>query len=289
MRTLPDNLVGAGFMTLSMAGFALEDMCLKTAAGQMPVGQVLMVWGVLGTLFFSLLALSRGEPILHRDMFSRPMILRAGFEGSARMFYTLAIALIPLSDASAIMQATPIVVVAGAALFLREKVGWRRWLAILIGFVGVLMILRPGTAGFTAATLLAIAGMAGFAGRDLATRAAPRTLSNAQIGICGFSILLPTGFVLLAFSGGATVPDGTSILTLFFGAFFGLGAYMALTEAMRTGEVSFVTPFRYTRILFGVGLGMIAFGERPDVMSYAGAGVILLSGLYIMFRQNRVT
>lgn len=274
-------------MTAAMAGFALEDMFVKTAAGHMPVGQVLVLFGLLGTGVFSVLAWRRGEALFHPAMLSRAMLLRAGFESGGRLFYTLAIALTPLSNASAIMQATPLVVVAGAALFLGERVGWRRWLAIWVGFAGVLMILRPGMAGFDAASGLAVLGTLGFAGRDLATRVAPRVLSNAQLGICGFSVLVPVGLILLAGSGGGALPPPEGGAALVLGAAFGLAAYAALTQAMRLGEVSVVTPFRYTRLLFGVGLGMIVLGERPDAMTWAGAAVILLSGFYIMARQRR--
>ena len=274
-------------MVAAMAGFALEDMFMKAAAQHMPVGQLMALFGLIGTAAFALVAWRQGEAVVHPAMLSRPMILRAGFESSGRLFYTLAIALTPLSNASAIMQATPLVVVAGAALFLGEQVGWRRWLAIWVGFVGVLMILRPGMAGFDAASGLAVLGTLGFAGRDLATRVAPRVLSNAQLGVCGFSVLMPVGLLLLGWTGGAHWPDAAGWLALVLGAFFGLTAYAALTQAMRTGEVSVVTPFRYSRLLFGVGLGMVVFAERPDGMTWAGAAVILLSGLYIMVRQNR--
>ena len=282
-----DNLVGAAFMVAAMAGFALEDMFLKAASGHMPVGQVIALFGLVGTIAVTVLSLIRGEPPLHPWLLSRPMLLRAVFESGGRLFYTLGIALIPLSNASAILQATPLVVVAGAALFMDEKVGWRRWTAIVVGFIGVLMVLRPGLDGFDAASIFAILGMFGFAGRDLATRAAPRGLSNAQLGICGFSVLIPTGLLLLAGTGGAVVPSAAGMTNLLLGTFLGLGAYMALTEAMRTGEISVVTPFRYSRLLFGIGLGLVVFGERPDLLTYAGSAVILASGLYIMLRQSR--
>ncbi|WP_438938402.1 DMT family transporter [Aliiruegeria sabulilitoris] len=287
VRPVSDNLVGAAFMVAAMAGFAFEDMFLKRATAELPVGQALAIFGLLGTIYFSARALSRGEPVLHPLMVSRPMLLRALFEGSARMFYTLAIAVTALSNATAIMQATPIVVVAGAALFMHEQVGWRRWLAIWIGFGGVLLILRPGAEGFDAASILVFLGMLGFAGRDLATRAAPLGLSNAQLGICGFSVLIPVGLLLLAVTGGAVMPSPGAFGNLLCGSAFGLAAYSALTQAMRTGEVSVVTPFRYSRLLFGVALGMLFFGERPDLATYIGSAIILASGLFIMFRQGR--
>ncbi|RYH08542.1 DMT family transporter [Tropicimonas sp. IMCC6043] len=285
MRNLSDNLVGAGFMVAAMAGFALEDMLLKSASAQMPVGQVIALFGLFGTIGFAALSLLRSEPVLHPAMLAPSMVLRAGFECCGRLFYTLAIALTPLSTASAILQATPLVVVAGAAMVFRERVGAGRWLAICAGFGGVLLILRPGATGFDATAVVAILGMAGFAGRDLATRAAPRSLSFAQIGLCGFSVLVPTGLLLLAVTGGAAVPATSAVLSLLAGTGFGIAAYSALTQAMRVGEVSAVTPFRYTRLIFGVGLGIAVFGERPGIMTWGGAAIILASGLYIMLRR----
>ena len=126
--------------------------------------------------------MAQGDPPLPRAFLGRTMVVRSASSCGGRLFYALALALIPLSAASAILQATPLVVVAGAALVFGEKVGWRRWSAVAVGFVGVLMVLRPGVAGFDLLALLAVAGMLGFAGRDLATRAAPRVLSNVQLG-----------------------------------------------------------------------------------------------------------
>lgn len=274
-------------MTAAMAGFALEDVFMKAAAAQIPVGEVILLFGIGGTLGFTLLAWLRGEALIHPAMLSRPMIVRAGFESSGRIFYTLAIALIPLSNASAILQATPLVVVAFAALILRERVGWRRWLAIWIGFAGVLMILRPGLAGFEATAVFAILGMLGFAGRDLATRAAPQALSTAQLGICGFSVLVPTGALVLAVTGGAVLPGTLPLVQVSAAVLFGVAAYSALTRAMRTGEVSVVTPFRYSRLIFGVALGVAVFSERPDTMTLLGSVVILASGLFIMLHRPR--
>ena len=153
-----------------------------------------------------MLAARRGEAVLHPAILTPVLLIRCVFEVAGRLFYTLAIAFTPLSSASAILQATPLVVVLGAALIFGETVRWRRWTAIAIGFLGVLVILRPGLDGFTALSLLAVLGTLGFAGRDLATRAAPPVLSNFQLGIYGFAMMVPTGAVLLAFSGGGACP-----------------------------------------------------------------------------------
>jgi len=191
-----------------------------------------------------------------------------------------------LSSASAILQATPLVVVMGAALIFGERVGWRCWTAIGVGFAGVLIILRPGLDGFTPLSLLAVLGMLGFAGRDLATRAAPRVLSNFVLGAYGFAMMVPAGAGLLALTGGAAVPSAPAAAALAGATAVGVLAYWALTVAMRMGEVSAVTPFRYTRLLFGIGLGILLFAERPDAATWAGAAIIVAAGL-AAFRPGR--
>ncbi|MGB3280165.1 MAG: DMT family transporter, partial [Pseudorhodobacter sp.] len=209
------------------------------------------------------------------------------FEVMGRLFYTLAIALTPLSSASAILQATPLVVVAGAAAFFGEAVGWRRWSAIVAGFIGVLIILRPGLDGFTPLSILAVLGTLGFSGRDLATRAAPKTLSNLTLGVYGFAMMVPTVAALLAWTGGAVLPGPGASLALAAATVFGVAGYYALTAAMRVGEMSIVTPFRYTRLLFALILGALVFAERPDTATLLGSAVIVASGIYTLLRGRR--
>lgn len=274
-------------MVAAMAGFAVEDMFLKAAAQTMPAGQVILIVGLLGVAVFGAMARSHGEPLLPRAFLHPALIVRTGFEIAGRVFYSLALALTPLSTTSAILQATPLVVVAFAALFMGERVGWRRWSAIVVGFAGVLVILRPGLEGFSALSLLAVAGMLGFAGRDLATRAAPRVLSNRQLGIAGFAVLAFAGALLLTWSGGAVMPDARGAALVAGTALFAIMAYHALTGAMRTGEVSFVTPFRYTRLVFAMILAVAVFGERPDAATLAGSALIVAAGVYTLLRSRR--
>ncbi|MES2844383.1 MAG: DMT family transporter [Pseudomonadota bacterium] len=281
------NLKGSVLMVAAMAAFAVEDMFIKSAARQMPLGQVLVMFGLLGAVAFAIMVRLRGEGLWHAAALSRPMLMRSGFEVGGRLFYSLAIALTPLSVASAILQATPLVVVAGAALLFGETVGWRRWTAITVGFVGVLVILRPGLEGFDVLSILTVLGMIGFAGRDLATRAAPPALSNAQLGLYGFAMLTVAGACILSVTGGALVPDLKGAGTVLAATVFGVYAYHSLTRAMRTGEVSVVTPFRYTRLLFALVLGMLVFGERPDALTLIGSALVVGSGLYTLARARR--
>ena len=284
---MTDNLRGSAFMTAAMAGFAVEDLLLKLVARQMPVGQVLILFGGLGMAVFAALCRRRGLAVWHPAILSRPLLLRAGFEVTGRVFHTLALALTSLAATSAILQATPLVVVAGAALIFGERVGWRRWTAILVGFAGVLVILRPGVEGFTPLSLLAVAGMIGFAGRDLATRAAPPVLTNLHLGVYGFAAMVPAGAVLLAWTGGAALPDARALAALALAVAVGVAAYLALTIAMRTGEVSVVTPFRYSRLVFALILAVVLLGERPDAAMLAGSAIVVGSGLYTLIRTHR--
>ncbi len=283
---MTDNLRGSLMMVLAMLGFAFEDSFLKLAAKLMPLGEVLALMGLIGMALFSALALRKGAAPLPRSILSRTMALRSGSEVIGRVFYALALALTPISQASAILQATPLVVVGGAALLFGEKVSLLRWLLILAGFAGVLIIIRPGVEGFSALSLLAVAGLLGFAGRDLATRAAPPALSNAQLGVAGFLMLALSGLILITLNGGPAAISPLALAYTCGAACFGVAAYAALTSAMRTGEVGVVTPFRYTRLLFALIVGYTLFGERPDALTLIGSAVIVGCGI-ILLSQGR--
>ncbi len=291
-----DNTRGSIFMILAMAAFAVEDMFIKAAAGFAPLGVVLTLFGLGGMLIFIGLTWRRGEKVFNRAALSRPILIRAACEVVGRLCFALAIILTPLSSASAILQATPLVVVIGAALLFGEHVGFKRWLAILIGLVGVLMIVRPGLDGFNPASIFAVISTLGFAGRDLATRAAPPVLSNMQLGVYGFFVLIPTGIVLQLFGGlfgfeavnlQTLITDPNAVWLILGSVVFGVVAYYALTIAMRTGDVSVVTPFRYTRLLFALILGMLIFNEEPDAMTLLGGLLVVVSGAYTLLQSRR--
>ena len=285
MHQSSDNLRGAAWMVAAMAGFALEDMLIKLASAQMPVGQVVLIFGLGGMVVFAGLTARAGQGLWHPAMRSRAMVARSLSEVVGRLFFALAITLTPLSSASAILQATPLVVALGAVVFFGERVGWRRWAAIAVGFAGVLMILRPGLAGFEALSVLAVVATLGFAGRDLGSRAAPPGMSNLQLGVLGFAMLAISGAVILAVSGGATLPDprGWAVLAAIIAV--GVFAYNALTKAMRTGEISVVAPFRYSRLIIAMLLAVVVFGERPDLWTLVGSVVIVASGLVLIKRS----
>lgn len=280
-------------MTLAMLAFTLEDFTLKKATEFIPLSQLLIICGILGSLFFISCSRYAKEPIFYKDSFNKTLIIRSIFEIMGRIFYALAIAFMPITNAASILQATPLVVVLGAVIFLNEKVGWRRWTAILTGFIGVLMIIQPGTNGFTIFSIFAVLGMIGFAGRDLATRMSPVGMSNYQLGSFGFYMVIIAGIILSGFNY-FFLPEKTIWGTISFDAWIfvfanaaaGVSAYFCLTIAMRVGDVSFVTPFRYVRVLFAMFFGVVILGEQPNALVITGSVIVVLSGIYIIIRRN---
>lgn len=274
-------------MTVAMIAFVFEDMLVKSVSSTTSLGLILALFGIGGTVVFAFINWRKGGKIFHPAILCKPMLIRALCEATGRLSFALAITLTPLSSASAILQATPLIVVAGAAFFFDEKIGIKRWLAILVGFIGVLMIIRPGLEGFRIESLFAVIGTLGFAGRDLATRAAPQVLSNIQLGIYGFLVLIPTGLCMLLFSNGAVQFDLANSYKIIFTIAFGTCAYYALTVAMRVGEVSVVTPFRYTRLVFALLVGIFIFAEQPDLMTILGSMLIVFTGGYILVESRK--
>lgn len=272
-----------------MAGFAVEDMVLKLASVDLPAWQVLATFGTFGTLVFLVAATLRGERIAPPEALHPVMLIRSGFEVLGRLFYTLAFIHAPLAFTTIVLQATPLVVVAGAALVFGESVGWRRWTAIFVGFLGVAVMIRPDASGVALVpAIYAVLGMIGFAGRDLATRATPAALGPAALGVWGFLAILVAGLIWSGVEGRPPVlPAAADMLWLGLAVLFGASGYTALTMAMRTGEIASVAPFRYARILFGVGFGVAVFGESLDAITLLGAAVVVGSGLYIVFRGRR--
>lgn len=285
-----DNTRGALLMVGSMLAFAFEDLFLKRAAMALPPGQVVAMIGAAGALCFWAIAALKGQPILHRDALSAPALIRSLSEAGATMLYITALALIPLTTNAALLQASPLAVTMGAALILKEPVGWRRWTAIAVGFAGVLVILRPGTEGFSAAGLLTVACVLVLVARDLATRVMPARIGTFQLTTWAYLALVPAGLILMQIAGDAPRPIQPAHRLDLVGALFtGLVGYWAVTAAMRLGEVSVVAPFRYTRLVFAMLLAMAFLGERPDAATLAGSAMIIGSGLYAFWREARRT
>lgn len=284
---MTDNLRGSLAMILSMAAFAAEDALLKFAMQTVPTSIVLLLFGAVGLCLFALLSVRVGEPVLHPAILSRPMLVRSACELGGRLFFFLALAFTPLSSTTAILQSAPLVVTLGAVVFLGAQVGARRWVAMAIGFVGVLLILRPTPGSFEVASIFAVLATLGFSGRDLATSISPKSMSGNQLGTLGFIVLIAAGFALLPFQGlPQTTMQPLHLATVALTTLVGVVAYSTLSTAMRTGDISVVTPFRYSRMLFALVFAIFWFGERPDSLTLAGTGLIIASGLYTLMRSG---
>jgi drug/metabolite transporter (DMT)-like permease len=284
-----ENLRGAAFMVLAMFCFALLDTTIKLLSDSMSVGQALALISI------GILALLLGWSVIKRIPLWQPeyrnprVILRSLSEVVGTCLISLALSLVPLTTASAVIQATPLVVAMGAGLFLGQSIGWRRWIAIIVGFGGVLLIIRPGLEGFNPATLLAVAGMLALASRDLLTRALTVTLSGVQLGIHAFAFVLPASLVLMVVQGQPLVAlDAGSWTLVLAGAFIGVSSYLSIIAATRYGNAGVISSFRYSRMIFALVIGFVVFSERPDAATLIGAAIIITSGIFTLWREARM-
>ena len=275
-------------MVLSMLAFAIEDSLIKALSQYISTGQILILFGIGGTVIFAMISPIQKSALFIRDAVSRTMCLRFFFELFGRLFYFLALAFTPLVATTAILQATPIVVVAGAAIFMKEKVNLKRWIAIVSGLAGVLIILQPTSDDFSLVSLLAVLGMLGFSGRDLASRAASSNLSTTALGFYGFLTVTISGLLYMAWTKSPLIlPSQPALILLVSAIGVGVMAYSSLMKAMRIGTVGMITPFRYTRMIFSIFLGIFIFGEILSTAMIVGSLVIVISGLFIIMAGNR--
>ena len=285
---LSPNLRGALFMAISMAGFTINDAITKTMVETMNQGQVMLVRGVFATAMIGLLAWSKGA-LKAPGQAAHPMIgLRVVCELGGTVTFLLALAQMPLANVSAVLQALPLAVTMGAALVLGEGVGWRRWLAIAAGFTGVLIIVRPGFEGFNAYSLLALVCVLFCAARDLATKRIPGEVPTLLIStVTAGAVTIAGGFLIVPFGGWTPMTFNETGL-LFGASVLLIIGYQFIIMSMRTGEISFVAPFRYTALLWAIVLGFLLFGDVPDAAMIAGAAIVVGSGLYTLYREQVV-
>ncbi|MFO1175491.1 MAG: DMT family transporter [Paracoccaceae bacterium] len=281
-----DNLRGLALMLAAMALFAIEDMFLKWAAARLPAGEILLVSGAAGGMIFAALARREGQRFWSAGLWRRPVVLRNLGEMAGSLAYITALATAPLATVSAVLQALPLVVTMGAALFMGAPVGWRRWSAILVGFSGVLMVIQPGTDGFRPEALWVLVAVAGVGLRDLTTRAVPQSVSTALVSAWGLAAVALLGALTMAVDGRVAVPSAPEAAALGGAILFGSAGYWAVVAAARTGEVAVVAPFRYARLVFATIIGILVFDEWPNLLALCGAAVIILSGLYSFARER---
>ena len=247
----------------------------------------MLVRGLFAIVLIAALAWHRGALRPLRTLMMKPVSLRVAGEVGGTVAFLAAIVHLPLANTAAIFQALPLAITLGAALVFGEPVGWRRWLAISAGFIGVLIIVRPGVAGFNQFSLFALVSVVLCAVRDLSTRQIPAHIPSLFITLLTTVMVTVTGAVILIPLGGWMPLSGRGLALLALAAVLLLIGYQFVIMALRSGDISAVAPFRYSALLWAMLLGYLVFGDVPDTMMMTGASIIVLSGLYAFYREHQ--
>ena len=286
MGSLSENARGAIFMMVSMAAFVLNDTLMKLVSAEMSLFQAVFLRGLVATTLLLILAQRRGVLLPPIDTGSRRMIvLRMFAEIGATICFLTALFNMPIANATAILQAMPLAVTLSAALFLGETVGWRRYSAIVVGFIGVMIIVQPGSDGFTVYSLWAIASVCFMVVRDITTR-------RLTPGIPSIFVALTTGIGITVVGGlvSAIQPwgniSGHAVALLMVAAGFLVVKYVFNVMAMRHGEIGFISPFRYTILIWAILMGFFVFGDIPNAMTLVGSAIVVATGVYTFYRER---
>lgn len=292
IRSVPpeqgDNLRGALLMCIAMTFFTLNDTVMKFVAMDLPLYQSITIRGCVVIIGLLLIAGRKGELTLHLPRSAAwPMVLRLIGEVGSTVLFLNALNHMKMGDLSAIMQSLPLLVMLAAATFFDEKLGWRRMVAVVAGLIGVLMILRPGTSTFTIWSLIGLGSVLLVVLRDMATRLFTRDVASSTIALYAAISVTASAFVLSLGQGWRMPTLEQAGLLVLAGAFLTVG-YLTVVATMRVGEISFVAPFRYVSLVVAIVLGLIVFGEWPDLWTWAGAGLIVIAGIYSIWREGQL-
>lgn len=283
---MSDTARGVVLMNVAMLAFTLNDTAMKVAAETVPLFQATTLRGVLATAGLVVLARLRGKLRLWPGRRDGGLIaLRTLADVVATLTFLLALTQMPLANLSAIMQSLPLAVTLAAALVLRDPIGWRRLSAIAIGFLGVLLIVRPGTEGFDRWALLGLASVGCVVVRDLSTRTLSRDAPSATVAIWAGAGVTLMGLAGMAVEGWAPMGMAETLIIVFAAACLVVG-YMTVVMVMRVGDIGTIAPFRYTALLWAIVLGYAVFGALPDRLTLLGAGVVVASGIYTLLRER---
>lgn len=274
-------------MVASMAAFTFNDVFVKLLGADLPLFQVLMLRGMLTSFCIFLLCIYFKAWTFNIALKDWRLIgLRSLGDIGASYFFLTALFNMPLANATAILQLLPLTVALGGLLFFQEVIGWRRALAIAIGFGGMFLIVRPGIEGFNQYSFYALIAVGFVTLRDLITRKIDREVPSLMVTF--FNAVSICLYSSLAMFWVEWVPVGsTNAAYLVTAAFLVSAAYLLSVLVMRQGEVSFVAPFRYTGLIWALVLGWIFFDHWPDTLTLIGAGVIVMSGLFTMWRETK--
>ena len=275
-------------MMLSMACFAVEDTLIKLLSARLPATQILFSIGFGGALISLAFAIASNVNLFDRILLNKHVILRTIADLFGALFFTSALVLIPMSLLSSILQATPLFVTFGAAILLGEKVGWRRWSAIFIGFFGVIIILQPGFGSFQLASILGLAAVLCLALRDVVTRVMATEIPTLTVTFYACLAMGSAGFIAYPFFGPPIMPTRFETIILICAAIIGLAGYFLIVLATRNGDVSVIAPFRYSRLLFSLGLASLILGEMLTLPVLLGGLLVVSSGIYTFERERRL-
>ena len=275
-------------MMMSMACFAVEDTFIKLLSARLPATQILFSIGFGGALITLVLSIVLNVNLADKILLNKHVISRTIADLFGALSFTSAMVLIPMSLLASILQATPLFVTLGAAILLGEKVGWRRWSAIFIGFLGVIIILQPGYGSFQLASLLGLAAVLCLALRDVVTRDMATEIPTLTVTFYACLAMGSAGFIAYPFFGPPIMPTTYEAIILICAAIIGLTGYFLLVLATRKGDVSVIAPFRYSRLLFSLGLASLILEEKLTLPILLGGLLVVSSGIYTFGRERRL-
>ena len=279
-------LAGIGLMVLGIFLFCCNDALGKWLLGSYSVWQMLVIRSIAAIALLAPFIWREGRAAFASAPRPGLQVLRVSLSVMESIMFFLALSYLPLADTVTFYLAAPIYVTAISALFLQERVGWRRWSAVVAGFVGVIIALRPSTATLTWPALIAIVGSLGFAVFLIITRML-RGTSDVVMVSGQFGAMLVVS--------GAVAPIGwIAPSALDFGLMLVLGvvamtAFACMNRSLKLAPASVVVPYQYTMIVWAVVLGWLVFGDVPDAFTLTGAAIIVGAGLYILWREQIVT
>lgn len=286
---LSDNARGAVLMTVAMAAFTLNDTAMKLVMQSVPLFQAIGLRGLLATFALLVIGWRMGGLRLNLPPRDRQLLaLRSGAEVLGTLTFLAALNHMPLANLSAILQVLPLAVTLAAALFLGDRIGWRRMTAILVGFAGVLIIIRPGPDGFDLWALVGLASVACVVVRDLVTRRMSASLPSVTVALTAAVTVLAMGGFGTALQGWQPV-GGREWLLLTGAAGALIVGYLTVVMTMRVGEISFVAPFRYTALLWAMALDFMIFGHLFDSLTMVGAGLVVATGIFTFWRERQLS
>jgi S-adenosylmethionine uptake transporter len=289
MAALSDNTRGAVLMMTGMAAFTVNDTLMKLILGDIPMFQALFLRGIGTSLIFALIAWRMGA--LHLGQFPVRdrwlIVVRTLAEAFAAFFFMAALSQMSLANLTAILQALPLAITLGAALFLGEPVGWKRLAAIGVGFVGVMLIIRPGTDGFNVYSISALISVGFVTLRDLVTRS-----MSSQVPSLLVAFAAAVGVMALAGVASLTepwvMPKALTIWYILAAKVFIVAGYLLSVMSVRVGDLGYVAPFRYTGLVWALLLGFLVFGDWPKAITLVGAAIVVATGLYTFARERRL-